>query len=1030
MDFRNLIISLLLFLYGLNGFAQVATMVPADAMVDDDVTIYFDATGGDQGLLDFDGEVYAHTGVITTESTSGSDWKYVVADWGTADENVLMDREEENLYSLSFNIRDFYGIPETETVLQLAFVFRNADGSQTARSADGSDVLVPLSVAADSYVSHDFDGGVLTVQGAENQYRVQAWNENIIHFSVFNNGPESDSSYAVVSEPQSIITHLEVFEERLIFDAGNLEVIIQKDPLNFEWLRDGQELIQQNAALLNGASNGGLLDFSVSDSEHFYGTGFRAIPVDRRGYHLEFYNQAHYGYSNGTPNLNISIPLLVSSENYGLFFDNHRPASMDIASSGNQLRYSAESGVVDYFFLYGNSQADVLESYTGLTGRQEMPPIWALGYIQSRFGYESQSQAEEVVAEMRNKAFPIDALVLDLYWFGNTNDMGDLNWDYTRFPQPEEMMADFADQGIQTILITEPYFTLESDHYSTLSANDYFAKNAEGDPFVLYGFWAGDAALLDMTKQEALDWMWQHYRNRIEEGVGGWWTDLAEPETHPNEMIHQDGTAREVHNIFNLEWQRMLHEKHAEEYPEKRLFNLSRSGWAGMQRYSAFPWSGDVHRSFAGLQAQIPAMLGMSMSGVGYMHSDIGGFTGGGQNAELYTRWMQLGAFAPVMRAHGFGVPTEPIYYDEQTQDRVRKMIELRYEFLPYNYQLAYENSSDGIPLARPLNFYEPGNELLSNINDAFLWGKDVLVAPVLEDNETSKEVVFPSGKWYDYRDNSLYIGNQSATVDAPIEELPLFVRAGSLIALSAEKLMTTDDYDSDSLRIKYYLPDAGVETTQSYYFDDGLTRGNIADKHFETIELKGISGTDDVILELEKNDDGFGLPERAMEFEVNGFGKKPNSVMVNGTFWEIAENEAYYHSSEKLALWSEDDKFRVKFPWSDTLTRITIARPTIGIEEVVSESAGFNLHSPSPNPFIEETLLKIDVENPGLYHFAMNDLSGKMIHQSEKFLRKGRTQVLLSELLDPNSLKPGVYFLTVKSSDGSQTIKLVKVKQ
>ncbi len=1029
MNFRNLIISLLLFIYGSHGFAQVATMVPADATVDDDVTIYFDATRGDQGLLDFDGDVYAHTGIITTESTSGSDWKYVVADWGTANEDVLLTREEENLYSLSFNIRDFYGIPDTETVLQLAFVFRNADGSQSARSADGSDVFVPLSVPPDTYVSHDFEAGVLTVHGTENQYRVQAWNENSIHFSVFSNEPESDSSYAVVSEPQSIITHLEVFEDRLTFDAGNLEVIIQKDPLRFEWLRDGQELIQQNAALLNGAFDGGLLDFSVSDSEHFYGTGFRAIPVDRRGYQLEFYNQAHYGYSNGASNLNISIPLLVSSENYGLFFDNHRPSFMDIASSGNQLRYSSESGVMDYFFLNGNSQADVLESYTALTGRQEMPPIWALGYIQSRYGYESQSQAEEVVEEMRASGFPMDALVLDLYWFGNTNDMGDLDWDYTRFPQPEEMMADFADQGIQTILITEPYFTLESDHYSTLAANDYFARNAEGDPFVLYGFWAGDAALLDMTNQEALDWMWQHYRNRIEQGVGGWWTDLAEPETHPDLMIHQDGSAREVHNIFNLEWQRMLHEKHAEEYPDKRLFNLSRSGWAGMQRYSAFPWSGDIQRSFAGLQAQIPAMLGMSMSGVGYMHSDIGGFTGGGQDAELYTRWMQLGAFVPVMRAHGVDVPTEPIYYDEQTQNRVRKMIDLRYEFLPYNYQLAFENSTTGVPLARPLNFYEPQNEFLSNVNDAFLWGKDVLVAPVLEDNQTSKEVVFPSGEWYDYRNNMLYQGNQSATVDAPLDELPLFIRAGSLIALSAEKLMTTQAYDSDSLQIKYYLPEAGVETTQSYYFDDGLTRGNIAENNFEIIELKGISETNDVILELEKSFDGFGLAERSMEFEVNGFGEKPGTVMVNGAVWEIAENEAFYESSEKLAFWSDDDRFRVKFPWSDTLTRITIARPTIGVDEMAREDAGFNLHKPSPNPFSEETTLKADVKNPGVYHFAITGLSGKIIQQSDHLLQKGRNRMMLSELIDANQLKPGVYFLTVKNSKGSQTVKILKVR-
>lgn len=1027
---KGLLITLAFFWLAGGLAAQVVTMEPSDATVDDTVTILFDATKGDQGLMNFDGDVYAHTGVITLESDNGSDWKHVVADWGSDDEKVLMTREDENLYSLSFHIKSYYGIEENETILELAFVFRNVDGSMSARNADGSDIFVPLSTPTDNYISHTMDENRLIVTGSTLKYVLTPWSQNIINLAAYKDDIVADSSYAIIGEQQSMNPVLEEEDSLLIFSFNNIDVKISKNPLKFEYQVNGKILTQHSSSVLNSSAVGGLFDFQVDATEHFYGAGSRAIPVDRRGYNLDFYNQAHYGYSNGTQNLNISIPFIVSSKNYGLFFDNQWPASMDMASSGNTFRYRAENGVMEYFFISGDSQPEILENFTSLTGRQELPPLWALGYIQSRYGYQNQQEAENVVEQMQEEHFPMDALVLDLYWFGNTNDMGNLDWDNSRFPQPVQMMENFQNDGIKTVLISEPYFTLESDNYNYLAQNDLLATDQSGDPFVLQGFWAGDAGLLDMTKEDARDWMWQHYQARNEEGVSGWWTDLGEPESHPAEMQHQEGSASKIHNIYNLEWQRMLYEKHAAHYPKKRLLNLSRSGWAGMQRYSTFPWSGDIQRSFSGLQAQIPIMLGMSMSGVGYMHSDIGGFTGGGQQPELYTRWMQLGAFTPVMRAHGTGVPTEPIFYNEATQDRVRKMINLRYDFLPCNYNLAWEYTTKGIPLARPVNFYEPSNQQLANINDEFLWGKNVLVAPVLEENQTTKEVVFPSGKWYDYRNNTLYQGNQSVTVDAPIDELPLFIRSGSFIMQSSEKLMNTAEYDSDSLQVKYYLPHAGVETNDAYYFDDGTTRGTILDGSYELIGLKGSSDINDVIIEIEKGYDGYGLNERAIEFEVNGFAEKPAGVKVNGDKWEIAENASYYYSADKVAYWSEEkERFRVKFPWSDTLTRINIARPGVGVEEIAAGNSAFNLHNPSPNPFAKNTAIAIDVMKSGVYQFTLSDISGNRMNVIEKRLYPGRIHLELRELVQSGNLESGIYFLNVSHRTQKETVKMIKVR-
>ena len=1009
--------------------AQVATMEPTEASVDDTVTIYFDATKGDQGLLDFEGDVYAHTGVITLESDNGGDWKHVVADWGTENDDVLMTRESENLYSLTFHIKSYYGIEDNETALELAFVFRNADGSMSARSADGSDIFVPLATPSDDYESHQMDGNSLIVNGSSHKYVLTPWNEQLIKLSVHKAAIMSDSSYVVTGDQQDITPQVEEMDDRLTFTVGDKKAIIFKSPLSIKWKLGSQILLKHNSSLINATASGGLFDFETEEQEHFYGTGSRAIPVDRRGYSVDFYNQAHYGYSNGAKNLNIAVPLIVSSKNYGLYFDNHQRSSLDIATSGNKLRYSAENGVMEYFFIFGKSQQSILENYSGLTGKQELPPLWSLGYIQSRYGYTDQEQAEEVVSQMQANDFPMDALVLDLYWFGSTNDMGDLNWDSNRFPQPVEMMKNFEDDGIKTVLITEPYFTLESDHYDYLAQNNLLATDQSGDPFVLQGFWAGDAGLLDMTKEAARNWMWQYYKDRIEEGVAGWWTDLAEPESHPPEMQHQDGNAEKVHNIYNLEWQRMLYKKHKEEYPQKRLFNLSRSGWAGMQRYNTFPWSGDIQRSFNGLQAQIPIMLGMSMSGVGYMHSDIGGFTGGGQQPELYTRWMQLGAFAPVMRAHGTDVPTEPIYYNEATQDRVRKIIKLRYDFLPYNYNLAWKYTTKGIPLARPVNFYEPGNQQLANINDEFLWGKDVLVAPVLEEDKTTKEVMFPSGKWYDYRNNDYYQGNQSYTVDAPIDDLPIFIRSGSFIIQSNKDLMTTTEYQSDSLLVKYYLGDIGNNENITYYFDDGLTRGNLENGNYELLALSSESGSEEITLSLSKDYDGSGYSEKAMEFEVNGFDSKPSRITVNQKEWDIAENEGYYNSSEKLAYWSDkSNRLHVKFPWSDTLTDITITRPDIGMEEITYTNKLFNLHSALPNPFEHSSTITLDVMNAGNYLFTMTDISGNTIQKYQRHLRKGRINFSLNKICSIQYLAAGIYFLKVEHQNNSQAIKLVKV--
>lgn len=1010
----------------ITSMAQVVEMVPADATVDSTVTIYFDATEGDQGLMDFEGDVYAHTGVITLGSSNDRDWKYVVADWGTENEAVLMQREASNLYSIRFHIRNFYELPEDITVRKLAFVFRNADGSQTARSADGSDILLPLAAPNNwgyRYFTNTTSG--LQVHTSGGVLVLRPYGKDIIRVQMLPEGLQPQPSHAAVQEPLQKPFQVDTSATRIKGTYGNLQAVVGKAPLQLKILRNDTLVHLQE--FLAGNGGGGIMTFNLQDNERLMGGGARALPVNLRGHKLEFYNQAHYGYANGTPNLNTSIPLLTSSKHYALLFDNHAYARADVGKTRpGKIEYQAGSGDLRFFVIAPGDMEQLSKRIATLTGHAPMPPRWALGYIQSRYGYQSRQEAEDVVSRMRSNGFPMDALVLDLYWFGGTNRMGDFNWDRSQFPQPQEMMSNFEDKGIETILITEPYFTLESDLYQEAAELGHLAENADGGPFVLEGFWAGDAGLLDMTSQAARDWLWPHYKKLLDMGVSGLWTDLGEPESHPAEMQHEMGPAEQVHNLFNNFWARMIHDNFREEYPQKRLFNLTRAGYTGMQRYSAYPWSGDVQRSFSGLQAQIPIMLHMSMSGVGYMHSDLGGFTGGGQNAELYTRWLQLGAFSPVMRAHGTGVPPEPVFYDAATQDRVRKAIHMRYRFLPYNYTLAWKYSNHGIPPARPMDYYHPGNRELAGINDQFYWGRDLVVAPVLAEGARERMVQLPPGKWAHYQTGEIINGPGAVTAEAPMDAIPLFIRQGGFVVQTDERLMHVKAYNGDSARVRHVLPADGQTSTAEWYHDDGKTYGSYANSQYDRMTLKSETSGAVTSITLQQQADYLASPERRMQFSIYGLEDDAVNLHVAGQLVGIGDKKPE-NAPDIPHAWWDGKLLHVAFQWKDTTTNITIDRDgTVGVPHAKTAKQ-LKLHA-SPNPFSRHTRLDAYVSQTGRYMLRLYNSNGRQLANTGRHFKQGRTKIPFRGLFPQHaSLQPGIYLIVMQGQGQSTRTRLVK---
>ena len=400
------------------------------------------------------------------------------------------------------------------------------------------------------------------------------------------------------------------------------------------------------------------------------------------------------------------------------------------------------------------------------------------------------------------------------------------------------MMRTLKKKNIHTILITEPFFTKSTSNYSIAEQQGLFTKTTQGNSYLLKDFWAGSAALLDLSNPKAKSWMGELYAKHINSGVSGWWCDLGEPEMHPLDMQHFGGSTFETHNNYSMHWMELLEETHRKHAPGNRLFNLIRSGGPGMQRYSSFPWSGDVQRSASGLQAQIPIMLGMSMSGVGYMHSDLGGFTGGAKNERLYTRWMQFGAFTPIMRAHGEGIPPEPIYYSDSIKNIVTYFIKLRLQFLPYNYTLAYHNAVHGTPLARPIFWNGPSSKEFTEVNDQYLWGNDVMIAPILHPDSTSRKVLLPAGKWFDFWSNYQIPGMSNFTMPAPLNIIPIFVKGGSVLPLTFP-INNTASYRGDSLLLLYFRDSSITSVSSNIYLDDGLSASSLKDGQYRLLDIK-----------------------------------------------------------------------------------------------------------------------------------------------------------------------------------------------
>ena len=1023
MDLRIHLIATFLFCV-LFTKAQI-TVTPENPTISDNVTITYDATQGN-GELTGVSPVYIHTGVLTTDSQNPSDWFFVKNDWPVNTPDVEMQDMGNNIHQISFQIDNYYNLPNDVSVTDLAMVFRNADGSLVGRDSDGGDIFYPIfpDNLNDDYVSHSLNGNQLVIQSTQHQYTVQAYADDILKVAFYgdNNATIDDSSKAVVLQPSNN-GNVNDLSDKLVYQNGTNKVVVEKNPITFKLVRNTDTILRHAAGFFK-QGNSTSLNLSISPDEAFHGSGMRAIDQNLRGQNLSIYNQANYAYDQGAKNLNFNVPFFVSTYPYGLYFDHQFPSDIAFDQVDNEINYNLEDGQLSYFLLAADAIPDVMDDYMQLTGYQPLPPRWSLGYIQSKFGYQSETETRNVVNQLQAENFPVDAIGLDLYWFGQPDEMGNLDWDNSAFPTPVDMISDLENDGVKTILITEPYITSNSTNYTSAIGNGDVGVDAQGNAYLINDFWAGTAVLLNLMDASTQDWMWNFYKDRINEGVAGWWCDLGEPENHPTDMFHNGQTAREVHNYYSLDWTKMLYEKYESDFPDQRIFNLIRSGYGGSQRYGALPWSGDINRSFSGMAAQIPIMINMGYSGLAYMHSDIGGFTGGGMNSELYTRWMQMGAFSPIMRAHGEGIPTEPTAYPQPYKDIVRSFIELRYELLPYNYSLAIENSLTGAPMVRSMDYHYPDMDGMSDINDQYLWGRDFLIAPVLTQGATSRSVVLPDDPndpfpWIPYFDDGDM--NISDVVDAPIDTMPIFVRNGAIIP-HTNLVQTTDDYNADQLSFHYFKKGVGL-SSYTLYNDDGSSTGTIENNQYETITVDAEKVGGFISFDLAHNGNFTTMPtNRSIEFVIE-VGVAFDSAEINGNIVPVYTTESEYQNNTPAVFYDETaniiDQPKIKFNWDNSDTNVTIYIETLSTDN--DQKGQMTIY---PNPAKNKINIQIAESLSSWSSIELYAMNGQQVYSFENSDIRRTSSRLTLDL--PKNISNGVYILKISGRKGKKSAQLI----
>ncbi|UUP15666.1 glycoside hydrolase family 31 protein [Nitratireductor thuwali] len=558
---------------------------------------------------------------------------------------------------------------------------------------------------------------------------------------------------------------------------------------------------------------------SLAPDEAVFGLGEHTGPLDLRGTERRLWNSDPMkSYGPDEDPLYMGIPVLQTlkpSGGYLAFYENSHAADFTF---NDEIRARFEGGALRYYLTPGPPE-HTLQRYTELTGRPPLPPRWALGYHQSRFSYRTEAEIRDLVQGFRKHNLPLSAIHLDIHYMDGFRVF---TVDEDSFPDLKGLAEELDADGIRLVTILDPGVKRDKDYrvFRQGSEGGHFCRTKRGR-IATAPVWPGWSAFPDFTRAETRAWWGEQHSVLLERGVTGFWNDMNEPamvalwgeRTLAQDVVHdfdgRGGTHAEAHNLYGMLMARATDEGLRRLDPDRRHFLLTRSGWAGIQRH-AWMWTGDISSGWDMLHQTVRTVLGLGLSGMPYSGPDIGGFKGT-LGREEYLRWFELAAFLPFFRTHSSQStePREPWRFGAEALERVRGLLRLRYALMPYLYTLAWEASRTGHPLVRPVWWGAPGEDRLRSVDDAFLLGPDLLLAPVLGPGERRRRTMLPPGEWYSYWSGERY--SAEADVEAPLGRPALFVRGGSVLPLEQDRVL--------ELRL---FPSAGVRRVSMLYSDAG----------------------------------------------------------------------------------------------------------------------------------------------------------------------------------------------------------------
>lgn len=635
--------------------------------------------------------------------------------------------------------------------------------------------------------------------------RVTVLRDSVFRFRYATEGSfAKDFSYAISRDAVHGYNHLEYTEEKDHYKIKTSKLILQVDKSNLRKTvktLDGQVVMEDEIGFhweysYEHGSDIVKISKAAQKMECFYGLGDKPMHFNLKGKRVQNWVTDEYAYGKDRDPIYKAIPFYIGLHNdtaYGIFFDNTFRTFFDFGHERrNVTSFWAQGGEMNYYFFYGPQMEQVVTSYTDLTGKPEMPPLWALGYHQSKWSYYPESNVRELAAKFRELKIPCDALYLDIDYMEGFRCF---TWNKEYFPDPEKMVKELEDDGFKTVAIIDPGIKIDKEYdiYNEALEKGYFCRRADG-PLMRGKVWPGECNFPDFTNPEVRTWWSGLYKELIEDvGIAGVWNDMNEPavmevptKTFPLDVRHDyDGNPcshRKAHNIYGMQMAKATYQGVKEYVYPKRPFIITRSAYSGTQRYSS-SWTGDNVASWEHLWLANQQVQRMCVSGMSFIGSDIGGFAEQ-PTGELFTRWIQLGVFHPFCRVHSSGDhgDQEPWSFDKDVTDITRKYIELRYKLLPYLYTMFYRYATDGIPMIKPLVYFDQEDHQTYYRTDEFICGDHLLVCPIQEPNAKGRRMYIPRGRWYNYWTGEVVEGGKEQWVDADIQTIPLFVREGGII--------------------------------------------------------------------------------------------------------------------------------------------------------------------------------------------------------------------------------------------------------